>query len=768
MKKVWVVCVVLSGLILQNVEGMVCLDHSKNKTELMYLIDNDLVHKAKSLLGRVENVEIIKLIMAGKLKRGWSDKDIENWISKFEHEVNVLDTNGNSPLMRAVRVGNPAMIRLLMDNGADLDIRNDDGYSAVTFALMDQRFGIADILLEKAKDVNAKDLEYTTIIDAAGSDYKNIVKRFLDNKFDINERGINGETAVMRSVAKNRLKMTQFLINNGADIRLTDSYGTTALMIASREGYYDIANLLIQYSNSRILRLISLGQRGYQLNDRDLKYWLDCANINARDVYEKSSALMNALEYHHFDIVNLLLDQQIIIDVNLANVYGNTPLILAVRDNNMEIIEKLIEKGAKVDQKNRNEVTALMVAVNNNYTDKAKFLLDHGADINTRDSDGESALIMAINRGNLPMIRWLVKEGADVNVVNRRGKGALFLAAYRDEDMVRFLINSGAEVDIADEHEETALMVATQKGKLEIARLLIDNGADVNKKNLLGGSALEFAASRGDLELVKLLLNNGAYVDTQNKYGSTPLSMAAKYGYTDIVKLLLKWHVDVNKTVNSGVSALMMAVQSGKDDIVKLLLDKNADVNQWSISGFTALMMAAQENQISIARQLINHPLIKINAQSRVGCSALMLAAQKGHTAILDMLLDSNANANLLGKDGETALMLASQNGHEDIVRLLVGPSKKQILGLIWKRGHKVNDKSLKNWMKSRVNLNIKDRVFKKSALMVAVEKGYLGIVKLLIEAGANINDVDSQGRTPLMIAEKGHNSSVINFLKTR
>ena len=191
------------------------------------------------------------------------------------------------------------------------------------------------------------------------------------------------------------------------------------------------------------------------------------------------------------------------------------------------------------------------------------------------------------------------------------------------------------------------------------------------------------ASWNGRTTVVKLLLENGADVHAASTHWErkqwTALHHAAGGGHVDICSMFIDKEVDVNTQTEHGETALMLASGGGHTDVVKLLLDNKADVHagrrtlwrkQW-----TALHLAADGDHVDICSMLINKHA-HVNKQTENGETALMLASKKGHTNVVKLLLDNEADLHVVSS-GQwnkqwTALHYAAAGGHVEICSILI------------------------------------------------------------------------------------------------
>jgi ankyrin repeat protein len=111
--------------------------------------------------------------------------------------------------------------------------------------------------------------------------------------------------------------------------------------------------------------------------------------------------------------------------IHAADLKGFTPLILAVYNNSVDVVDFLLQKGAKTSGQDAAGNTALMGVCFKGYTELAKKLVDAGADVNEKNSNDATALTFAATFGHLAIAELLLQNGADVNVPDSRGKTPL-------------------------------------------------------------------------------------------------------------------------------------------------------------------------------------------------------------------------------------------------------------------------------------------------------------------------------------------------------
>ena len=203
------------------------------------------------------------------------------------------------------------------------------------------------------------------------------------------------------------------------------------------------------------------------------------ADVNITNEINKTP-LCRACEKRNTEIARLLIQSNA--DVSITNKNNKTPLLAACENGHTEIARLLIIEGrADVNIRNERGDTLLRIAWENNYTKITSLLIKNGADLNENIKLVYILLHKACKKGDYHMAEMLINNGADVNITNKQGNTFLHIACEnRNTEIARLLIIEGrADVNIRNERGDTPLHIACDNGYTEIARLLIKNGTDL-------------------------------------------------------------------------------------------------------------------------------------------------------------------------------------------------------------------------------------------------------------------------------------------------
>jgi len=263
-------------------------------------------------------------------------------------------------------------------------------------------------------------------------------------------------------------------------------------------------------------------------------------------------------------------------------------------------------------------------AIRDGHRDTAmEMLSNRKIDVNAALADGTTPLIWAVHSVDPDLARALLKKGAKPDVISRYGASPLSEAVtLGNVEMVKMLLDAGADPDSPNEDGRTALMIAAHVGVPEVTKLLIEHGADVNAtEKSRGQTPLMFAAGLNQPEMVDMLIAAGAKVDAramENDWqsqitsepraqyrqsgGLTPLLYAARQGCFECAKSLVEAGADINLPSPDGITPLIMAIDNFAYDTAKYLIEKGADPQRWDWWGRTPLYVAVDMNSFHLGR----------------------------------------------------------------------------------------------------------------------------------------------------------------------
>ncbi|XP_023418720.1 kinase D-interacting substrate of 220 kDa isoform X14 [Cavia porcellus] len=348
-----------------------------------------------------------------------------------------------------------------------------------------------------------------------------------------------------------------------------------------------------------------------------------------------------------------------------------------VEEENIPALKALLEKCKDVDERNECGQTPLMIAAEQGNLEIVKELIKSGANCNLEDLDNWTALISASKEGHVHIVEELLRCGVNVEHRDMGGWTALMWACYKGRtDVVELLLSHGANPSVTGLYSVYPIIWAAGRGHADIVHLLLQNGAKVNCSDKYGTTPLVWAARKGHLECVKHLLAMGADVDQEGANSMTALIVAVKGGYTQSVKEILKRNPNVNLTDKDGNTALMIASKEGHTEIVQDLLDAGTYVNIPDRSGDTVLIGAVRGGHVEIVRALLQK-YADIDIRGQDNKTALYWAVEKGNATMVRDILQCNPDTEICTKDGETPLIKATKMRNIEVVELLLDKGAK-------------------------------------------------------------------------------------------
>jgi ankyrin repeat protein len=450
-----------------------------------------------------------------------------------------------SDVADAVQRGDAAAVRRLLTQKADVNLPQADGATALHWAVYREDAATVDALIAAGASAKAANQYGATPLSlAAENGNAAIVKRLLEAGANPNERMANGDTALMMAARTGNLAVIALLLDHGADVNAAEkTRGTTALMWAAAQGHASAVKLLVD----RRADVKAVSAPAWQ--DRPVRY--------AKATDPRPSQGRNQ---------DLVVSQVGPRNTRARDGGGLTPLVFAVRANDLESVRLLLAAGADVNQTTRYGWSPLLVATQNRYYQLASYLLDHGADVNLTNKGGWSPLYLAVDNRNieggdypvpkadldsLEFIKKVIAKGADINwrVQESTWYRTVFTSQWVHED--------GA----------TAFWRASQSSDLVVMRLLLEHGADPNIATNVGVTPLQVAAGIGWVEGITYEWSKDANVEA--------------------VKLLMSLGNDPNAQAQTGRTALHGAGHKGASRVIQVLVDAGArlDLRDYGQSG---------------------------------------------------------------------------------------------------------------------------------------------------------------------------------------
>ncbi|KAK7074366.1 hypothetical protein SK128_009451 [Halocaridina rubra] len=665
-----------------------------------------------------------------------------------ENPTELLSTTDNiqkTPLHYAAHRGHLKTLKLLLEAGADVTAKDEDGYTALHVAVAAEK----DVVVQELVSFNK---------------YKN------ENLTDfINAKNNIQKTPLHFAAHVGHVAILEILLDNGADMISKDKDGYTALHVGIAAGKVEVIQELLKFGKRRKINLEEF--------------------LNATNNIQKTP-LHFAAHTGHTEILLKLLDAGS--NIIAEDEDGYTPLHVAVAVGKVDAVQELLQFQKKrhgnlcdiLNVSNNAQKTPLHFAARVGKVQIFDMLMVAGADIAAEDNDGYTPLHVAIAERNENIFRKLYEFAKRknlnlldyINATNKRQETPLHFASYTGNvKIIKLLVHAGANITAIDKEGNTPLHVAISAKQIDAVQELLNfrkNEKEYLNKlltttNNIKKAPLHIAARTGSVKVLKMLIGNGADATAIDEDGYTPLHVAVENNNDDVVDELLKHQENKNENFsdlldvpnNAQKTSLHFAAHTGNLDIFKRLLEAGADITAIDKDGFTPLHIAVATEKDHIVHEIVMFEKIKresccdlINATNNIQKTPLHFAAHAGNVNVLKLFLNNGGDITLKDKDGYTPLHVAIANGRELIVKELVLFAENQI-------------ERYDNYFNSTNNI-------RKTPLHFAAHKNLVETLKILLEADADITAKDEDGYTPLHVAVANGNEDIvkelIKFMKSR
>jgi ankyrin repeat protein len=423
------------------------------------------------------------------------------------------------------------------------------------------------------------------------------------------------------------------------------------------------------------------------------------------------------------------------------------------------------------------KISSLLAAAEHGHTAIVGLLLDLGCiSIYSRNHVGQTALHKASHNGHEDTVRFLLDKKPRVRAKDHWGATPLHDAAHLSDDIVaQLLLQHGARVSDVDGRGNTPLHIAARANKAAVVRLLLDWKADCNAINKTGDMPLHEAASSNSTEPIKHLVAAGANLDTENEYNWSALYVATMHWNYEVVELLLEY----------GATRLFSEKAESKETLYQLAKsyvdDPYSFVEQYDI----------QVNDLDATiRIFLDRGLGNPDEYQ----DFLMLAASEGWDRIAEYVAASPAVDPLYRNDaGDTALHLIIKAVSEDgclgyfeltchwcqrLVRIgkaLIERAGLEILTAKDSEGQCALERAIKLGWEDAAVLMIENGIpygdikppYEESWLHFAAKSHKSKLVRAIADRGEHVNQRDSNGRTPVLLAVNNGHVEPYNTIET-
>jgi len=653
---------------------------------------------------------------------------------------NIRSADGMTPLHYIAREGYIGYLTFILEKGADVNIKNASGASPLHEAARSGNIAMMRTLLNNKADIKAQDAKGNSVLHIAvpPESHLEAINLFLLNGANINLRDEHGDSPLHIAILLNRNEnIIRTLLSNGADVTIRDIDGKTPLYLAVERGRINFIPILLENKSD----IFAVDNKGITPFER---------------AFTEDPAV----------VFSLITEETVY--QNDSN--GNTILHLATRyGGNTFIINRILDRNASIDARNKAGDTSLTIAVNQNEEEAGLLLLSRGADIFASNARGESPLFLTFpsaERRNSTLRQWMLNPQT-LSARDGLGNTALhYTAQWRFDSWIPVLVKMGANIEAANATGETPLFAAVKQDSPSTIKALIDNGGSLFARDTLGNSLLHAAVRWHAINGAQTLLDRGLDINCHALNGKTPLHDSIRWWMPDMEALLLRRGADIEVRDAEGNTPFMEAVLAGNTSSMEQLARRGADTKTRNFNGDTALHITASMDRIDLSTQLLawgvsiharnakdRTPLQnaikasprlvrtfltmdRLNSSDDFGSTPLHIAVQeRASPSIITTILELGARQSMVDAEGKTALRLALDLDELKTAELLANSG-------------------------GDVFAAARDG---KSPVEIALSKG-ADAVKALF-SGAAINSRDSSGNTVLHYAAKQGDASLVSLL---
>jgi ankyrin repeat protein len=271
-----------------------------------------------------------------------------------------------------------------------------------------------------------------------------------------------------------------------------------------------------------------------------------------------------------------------------------------------------------------------------------------------------------------------------------------------------------------------------------------------------GSARLADAAEHRDAAGLRELLKQHADVNLAQPDGATALHWAAHWDDAETTGLLIRSGARVDAANDLGITPLHLACNNGSDTVAAILLKAGADPNLSPATGETALMIAARTGNVALVKTLLANKADVNRKDSVRAQTALMWAVSERHSNIVETLISSGADVNAHSRGEFTPLLFAARAGDIESTRILLAA------------GARVNDAAPDGSTPLVIAGGGEDAIAGRDFKLLVSPSGHQAVAMLLLGNGADPARTDSFGRTALHVAVETGKKDLVNALLAR
>jgi ankyrin repeat protein/tetratricopeptide (TPR) repeat protein len=639
-------------------------------------------------------------------------------------DVNMPDRRGATPAWIAAHEGNAEAIKALKKAGADINIPDASGRtpariaaenghaSAIealgrTIQLIDEAQILSSNVASQTHALHARteDMSIPTLLQRAENQAivvdQSLMPKLMElwallnsrlyTSADMNAPDRDGKRPVHIAAEKGHPEVITTLHAAGADMNAPDRDGKRPVHIAAEKGHPEAITTLhaagadINQENDEFETALYIAAKKGKVEV--VQALIEAgADIDRLCKKKEQPAISAAAKQGHTKVVSVLIEAKA--DIHKLNDYGRSPIYLAAAKGHLDVIRKLYDADADLNNEECDR-PPVYIAAANGRVNVIQFLHKLGANIDLQDDDeGKTPVYLAAENGHLEVMQTLYELGANVNLPDNEGQTPAHIAAKNGHaEIVNFLGQIGASLNLSGGQKDyTPIYEAARKGHVaNVIRELQNEGVITGSERLAylsydqGWTLRLPGQDKGEVEVVKLSHTAGQSIDDPLPRAKDNLmSLVIKHNNLEAIRTLHLLGADVNQAL---YTAFYNSGTYPNPKVVKTFLSLGAnlaEVNKMREGNNKPPLMLSAYDEETI-RILIAHG-VEVNVQDKKGYTPLHKAASYGKPAIIVALLEAKADANMLCAKGHTPLdkaKLGCEAEHQEVIRLLETHLKK-------------------------------------------------------------------------------------------
>lgn len=564
---------------------------------------------------------------------------------------------GQPAIIFALQSGQVDSARKLMELGADLSAKNQQGHSVVHWAVMRRNNDFLQELIDEGAEIDLKDNNhYTPLIMAVY--YANVdgAKTLLKAGCSVDVEDQQGMSPLHASMGRGNEELIDILLEKGCDMFKKNKQDVTPYMLACQSGqmkyvkeFFDESKASEKSKQGQTCLLYST----YSNQIKIVEFLCEKTDlVNVADV-NGQTPLKVAVSYNNPEIVKVLLDHKADPNVKAANEYDLQPLVAAANNVSPEIVSALLEAGAKT------------TAVENQTGNQALHVVCRSAAPQFGNANPE------LRKRAAEVVKALLEADADPNAKNKASQTPLEIAVQSNfAEGIDLLIRRTENVNI-DLGQKSFLHWACEMNMPNAVDVLLERDkSTVNEPDGLGQTPLCIAAAGGNFAIVKSLLAAGAEINQLSEDGQSPIHAAVGSKSSELLNLMIEQGADLTLQDGSGRVPLHVAAWSGNTEAIKLMGAKNVSMTPVTQTGSTPLHLAAWQDQVEAATALLDLG-VDVNQQDSDGWTPLHKAAHRGNANMVKLLLARGADKSIVDSLGLTAAQKVGGEQKDAVEKLL-------------------------------------------------------------------------------------------------